>query len=158
MGFWLNFDSIYMIRNYPSILRSWEKDTGVPHARTCHRHCRLGWAGPRPWAWHGVVWHGEAGRQCAGRRGWVLPHNPHNYESFSLLWWRRLDCESFVSYRLLASPSPGLVRSLFASLPRAYIQKSSVNLLLLRSCKNTTSSVACWFSRPSSLRVWELGE
>jgi hypothetical protein len=39
----------------------------------------------------------------ASGRGWVLPLNPHNYGSFSLLRWRRLDCESFASYRLFAS-------------------------------------------------------
>jgi hypothetical protein len=101
-------------------------------------------------------WEAEKMNRCAtrmhafvgqARRGWVLPLNPHTYGSFSLLCCRWLDCESFTSYRLFASSSPGLLRSLFVSLPWAYIQKSSVSLLLLlRFSKNTTSSVARWFS------------
>ena len=66
--------------------------------------------------------------------GVVLPLNPHNYGSYSLLCWRRLHCGSF---RLLPSslsfcvrtpsPSLGLLLSLFASPRWAYIPSSSVS-------------------------------
>jgi hypothetical protein len=44
MRIWLNVDSTFMVGIYPSILRSWDKDKGVPHARAPPPP-----AGP--WAW-----------------------------------------------------------------------------------------------------------
>jgi hypothetical protein len=37
---WLNVDSTYIVRFYPSILRSWGKDKSVSHARACRRRQR----------------------------------------------------------------------------------------------------------------------
>jgi hypothetical protein len=65
----------------------------VPHARAASA------ASPAV----GVAWRGRwRASEQASRRGQVLPLNPHNYRSFSLLWWRRVDC---ASYRLFVSPS-----------------------------------------------------
>ena len=57
-----------------------------------------------------------AGRRRAGGRGQVLTLNPHNYGSFSLVWWRRVDC---ASYRLCVSPSPEFLGWLSPSPPQA---------------------------------------
>ena len=82
----------------------------MPHARA------VAAAAGRAWSGRGR----QAGRWRAsgraGGRGQILPLNPHNYGSFSLLWWRRVDC---ASYRLFVSPSPEFLGWLSPSPPQA---------------------------------------
>jgi hypothetical protein len=54
MRIWLNVDSIYMVGIYSSILRSWEKDKGVPRARAAAGSSPGPGVGRR--AWRGVAW------------------------------------------------------------------------------------------------------
>jgi muconolactone delta-isomerase len=57
-----------------------------------------------------------AGGERTSGHGPVLPLNPHNYGSFSLLWWRRVD---YASYHLFMSPSLEFLDWLPSSLPQA---------------------------------------
>jgi hypothetical protein len=98
IGVWLNVDSTYMVGFYPSILRGWGKNKGVPHARTCAAGGRA-----RP-----GVWRGEAGRRRAGVARFC--HSPLIIAGFSSLLYYG-ECGSALIPWVTISWSPRLAPS-----------------------------------------------
>jgi hypothetical protein len=120
----------------------------VPHARVPPPVGPRVWAWAWAWAWRGVA--RQAGGERADGRVQVLPLNPRNYRSFSLLWCRWVDC---ASYRLFVSPSHEFL---------GWLSPSPWTCIIVEVFRQSNLHFAFWettyqppfgFPRPVSLRA-----